>query len=111
MIVEFRQHMSLWTLQKAVVHRVGSNTPWLAEPASARLSFGTVLMSQHGAVFWNGNQQDKAILKFIFERLRDRMEVRFPPLFFILIDLCDNVRQQEPHSRETWTHGKTPIAF
>jgi len=30
-------------------------------------------------------------LKLFFERLRDRMEVRFSPLFFILIDLCKNV--------------------
>jgi len=33
----------------------------------------------------------RAPLKLIFERLRDRMEVRFSPLFFILIDLCEYV--------------------
>jgi len=29
--------------------------------------------------------------QLIFERLRDHMEVRFSPLFFILIDLCEIV--------------------
>jgi len=96
MIVECCQHMSLRTSQKAVADHVGSNPTWLAQPAaSARLSFGSVLTSQHGAVFWNGNRQKRAISKFIFERLRDRTEVRFSPLFFILIGLCENVLHEK----------------
>ena len=34
-------------------------------------------------------------MKLIFERLRDRMEVRFSPLFFILISLCENVLHEK----------------
>jgi len=69
---------------------------WLAQPAAyARLCFGTVLTSQHGAVFWNGNRQDRAPLKLFFERLRDRIEVRFSPLIFILIDRCENVLHEK----------------
>ena len=49
------------------------------------------MTSQHGAVYLNENQQHRATSKLIFERLRDRMEVRFSLLFFILIDLCENV--------------------
>jgi len=42
-------------------------------------------------VFCNENQQDRATLKLIFERMRDRTKVWFSQLFFILIDLCENV--------------------
>jgi len=92
--------MSLWTSQKAVADLVGSNPLWLAQPAaSARLCFGTVLASQHGAVFWNGNQQDRAIVNLIFERLWDHMEMRFSPLIFILSDLCENVLHKKNWQR------------
>jgi len=92
MIVELCQHMSLRTSQKAVADHVSSNPPWLTQPAaSARLCFGTGLTSQHGAVFLNGNRQNRATFKLIFEQLRDLLEVRFSPLYFIWIGLCENV--------------------
>jgi len=51
--------------------------------------------AQHGAVLWKGSRQDRASLKLIFERLRDRMEVRFSPLCFILSGLCENVLHEK----------------
>jgi len=59
-------------------------------------------------VFLNGNQQDRAPLKLIFERLRDRMDVQFSQLFFILIGLFENALH-EKLSRTPFTNPNQKI--
>jgi len=63
-------------------------------------------------MFWHGFdvttwRSVRAPLKLFFERLRDRIEVQFSPLFFILIDICKNVI----HEKLSRTPLRAPFSF